>query len=66
MITATTMTTSAEAIGVARAAAQAGRPSAIAFTVETDGKLPSGESIASAIDAVGRCGASGRVAPPVT
>jgi homocysteine S-methyltransferase len=52
MITAITMTTSAEAIGVARAAAEAGRPCAISFTVETDGALPSGESIASAIDAV--------------
>jgi homocysteine S-methyltransferase len=52
MITATTMTTSAEAIGIARAAARVGRPSAIAFTVETDGRLPSGESLASAIDAV--------------
>ena len=64
MITAITMTTSAEAIGVARAAAQAGRPSAISFTVETDGKLPSGESIASAIDAVDSDAAeAGRAAP---
>ena len=45
LITAVTMTTSAEAIGVARAAARAGRPSAISFTVETDGTLPSGESL---------------------
>jgi homocysteine S-methyltransferase len=52
LITAITMTTSAEAIGVARAAARAGLPSAISFTVETDGKLPSGESLAQAIDAV--------------
>ena len=52
LITAITMTTSAEAIGVARAAARAGCPSAISFTVETDGKLPSGESIAGAIAAV--------------
>jgi homocysteine S-methyltransferase len=52
MITAITMTTSAEAIGVARAAARAGRPSAISFTVETDGALPSGELLHNAIDAV--------------
>src|SRR5262245_23789160 len=52
MITAVTMTTSAEAIGVARAAARAGRPSAISFTVETDGRLPSGERLGAAIDAV--------------
>jgi homocysteine S-methyltransferase len=52
MITAMTMTTSAEAIGVARAAAHAGAAVAIAFTVETDGRLPSGETVATAIDAV--------------
>ena len=52
MITAITMTTSAEGIGVARAAARAGRPSAISFTLETDGTLPSGESLRAAIDAV--------------
>lgn len=51
-ISAITMTTSAEAIGVARAAAQAGLPAAISFTVETNGSLPSGESLAQAIDAV--------------
>lgn len=48
-ITAITMTTSAEAIGVARAAAEVGRPCAISFTVETDGRLPSGEALAEAI-----------------
>ncbi len=64
MIAGITMTTSAEAIGVARAAAEAGRPSAISFTVETDGRLPSGESIASAIDAVDTDAAeAGRTAP---
>jgi homocysteine S-methyltransferase len=52
LITAITMTTSAEAIGVARAAARAGRPSAISFTVETDGTLPSGEALRGAIEAV--------------
>jgi homocysteine S-methyltransferase len=51
-ITAITMTTSAEAMGVARAASRAGCNSAISFTVETDGKLPSGESLAAAIQAV--------------
>lgn len=49
MITAITMTTSGEAIGVARAAAEVRRPSAISFTVETDGRLPSGESLGEAI-----------------
>jgi homocysteine S-methyltransferase len=52
LITAITMTTSAEAMGVARAAARAGRASAISFTVETDGKLPSGEALSAAILAV--------------
>src|SRR5689334_5994666 len=64
MITAVTMTTSAEAIGVARAAARAGRPSAISFTVETDGTLPSGERLGAAIDAVDADAAdAGREAP---
>lgn len=64
MITAITMTTSAEAIGVVRAAARAGRPCAISFTVETDGALPSGESLAAAIGAVDAdAAASGAEAP---
>ncbi len=52
MVTAVTMTYVAEAIGVARAATAAGLPVAIGFTVETDGRLPSGDSLAEAIDAV--------------
>jgi homocysteine S-methyltransferase len=64
LITAITMTTSAEAIGVARAAARAGLPSAISFTVETDGKLPSGESLAQAIDAVDADAADAGREPP--
>ncbi len=52
MVTAVTMTYSDEAIGVARAAADAGMPSAIHFTVETDGRLPSEESLGDAIAAV--------------
>jgi homocysteine S-methyltransferase len=64
VITAITMTTSAEAIGVARAAARAGLPAAISFTVETDGTLPSGESLAQAIDAVeDDAAAAARAAP---
>jgi S-methylmethionine-dependent homocysteine/selenocysteine methylase len=54
MVTAITMTSSAEAIGVARAAQRAGMPVAIAFTVETDGRLPSGESLHDAIAEVDR------------
>lgn len=51
MLGAITMTTSGEALGVARAAAELGLPCAISFTVETDGRLPSGESLAEAIAA---------------
>jgi S-methylmethionine-dependent homocysteine/selenocysteine methylase len=54
MLTAITMTTSGEAIGVAKAAAQAGLPCAISFTVETDGRLPSGETLQDAIDLTDR------------
>jgi homocysteine S-methyltransferase len=64
MITAITMTTSAEAIGIARAAARAQRPSAISFTVETDGRLPSGEPLRLAIDAVDADAAEAGRAPP--
>lgn len=51
MITATTMTSSAEAIGIARAASEADIPCVISFTVETDGRLPSGEKLGDAIAA---------------
>jgi S-methylmethionine-dependent homocysteine/selenocysteine methylase len=54
MITAITMTHSEEAIGVARAAAEAGLPAAISFTVETDGRLPSGQALGEAIEQVDR------------
>lgn len=52
MITAITMNTSEEAIGLARAAAQARVPAAISFTLETDGKLPSGMPLREAIETV--------------
>ena len=54
MVTAITMTYAEEAIGVARAAAQAGLPSAISFTVETDGRLPNGQGLGEAIEQVDR------------
>jgi homocysteine S-methyltransferase len=49
-ISAMTMTYVDEAIGIARASAAAGLPSVISFTVETDGRLPSGQALAEAID----------------
>ena len=49
MITAITMTHAEEAIGVARAARAVGMPVVISFTVETDGRLPTGQSLEDAI-----------------
>lgn len=49
MVSAITMNYTAEAIGIARAAREAGIPVAIAFTVETDGALPTGQSLRDAI-----------------
>jgi len=49
MITAITMTNASEAAGVTRAAAKAGMPVAISFTLETDGRLPTGQALPDAI-----------------
>jgi S-methylmethionine-dependent homocysteine/selenocysteine methylase len=49
MVTAITMTNVAEAIGVTRAAEAIGLPVAISFTLETDGRLPTGQNLAAAI-----------------
>ncbi len=52
MITAITMNYVEEALGIAQAARRAGMPVAISFTVETDGRLPTGQPLADAIRAV--------------
>ena len=52
MLAAVTMTTSAEALGISMAAHRVGLPVAISFTVETDGRLPSGEALGDAIEKV--------------
>lgn len=52
MVSAVTMNYLEEAVGIARAAKSAGLPSVISFTVETDGRLPSGEGLRSAIESV--------------
>jgi len=52
MVSAITMTYADEATGIARAAAAAGIPVAISFTVETDGRLPSGQALGEAIEQV--------------
>jgi len=49
MISAITMTYAEEAIGIARAAASVSLPAVISLTVETDGRLPSGQTLADAI-----------------
>jgi homocysteine S-methyltransferase len=54
MTTAFTLNTINEAIGVARAARNAGLPCALSFTVETDGRLVNGESLREAIETVDR------------
>jgi S-methylmethionine-dependent homocysteine/selenocysteine methylase len=57
LISAITMTYPAQAIGIARAAARHGLPHVLSFTLETDGRLPNGQALASAIaevdDAIG-------------
>lgn len=52
MISAITMTYPEEAIGIARAAQANDMPAVISFTVETDGKLPSGDTLRSAVEQV--------------
>jgi S-methylmethionine-dependent homocysteine/selenocysteine methylase len=52
MVSAITMTYVDEAIGIARAAYDAGVPSVISFTVETDGRLPSEQPLRAAIEQV--------------
>jgi S-methylmethionine-dependent homocysteine/selenocysteine methylase len=49
MVTAITMNYAEEAEGIVRAAKQAGMPVAVSFTVETDGLLPTGQSLESVI-----------------
>ena len=49
MVTAVTMTHVGEAVGVAKAAKAAGVPHALSFTVEVDGRLPSGQPLHEAL-----------------
>ena len=52
MVSALTLTYAEEAIGVTRAAQARRMPVVISFTVETDGKLPSGETLPQAVEQV--------------
>ncbi len=47
-----TLSYAEEAIGIVRASVDAGMPVVISFTVETDGRLPSGQLLAEAIEQV--------------
>jgi homocysteine S-methyltransferase len=52
MVTALTLTSTDEAIGIARTAKRANMPCVISFTVETDGNLITGRTLKDAIEAV--------------
>jgi S-methylmethionine-dependent homocysteine/selenocysteine methylase len=52
MVAAYTLPYAAEATGIVSAAVAAGVPAAISFTVETDGRLPSGQPLGEAIEQV--------------
>jgi len=52
LVSALTLTYANEAVGIARAVGRTGLPVAISFTVETDGRLPSGQTLGEAIEQV--------------
>ena len=52
LVTALTMNYVEEAIGITRAARRVGMPVVISFTVETDGRLPTEETLQAAIERV--------------
>ncbi|HRJ75534.1 MAG TPA: homocysteine S-methyltransferase family protein [Anaerolineales bacterium] len=52
LVTAITMNYVEEALGIAQAAKSLGMPVVISFTVETDGKLPTGQTLKDAIEQV--------------
>ena len=52
LVSAITMTYSNEALGITKAAIKQNLPVVLSFTVETDGHLPSGESLKDAIEKI--------------
>jgi S-methylmethionine-dependent homocysteine/selenocysteine methylase len=54
LVTTMTMTHVGEAAGIALAAKAANIPSVISFTTETDGRIPTGQTLGEAIEAVDR------------
>jgi S-methylmethionine-dependent homocysteine/selenocysteine methylase len=58
MITAMTMTHAGEALGIARAAKAVGVQVSMGLTVETDGRLPTGQPLGEAIEEIDASGAA--------
>ncbi len=56
LITALTLTTGDEAIGVVLAAREVGLPVSVGFTVETDGRLPDGSTLRATVEEVDQAG----------
>ncbi len=52
LVTVLTLTGTGEAVGIVRAARAAGVPVAVSFTVEQDGRLPDGTTLAAAVSEV--------------
>ena len=52
LVTAITITNVPEAVGIVRASRAAGLPVVVSFTLETDGRLPTGQSLREAIESV--------------
>lgn len=61
MVSAMTLTHSAEAIGIVRASKEIDTPVVIAFTLETDGRLPSGQSLGDAVNEVDQATGGGPI-----
>lgn len=59
MVSALTINTSEEAVGITQAAESTGIPVVISFTVETDGRLPSGQGLGEAIRTVDKATENG-------
>lgn len=52
LVSAMTFTNASEAVGFVRATQRIGVPAAVSFTIETDGRLPTGQPLDEAIDKV--------------
>jgi homocysteine S-methyltransferase len=59
LVSAFTINYTEEAIGITQAAQEAGIPAVISFTLETNGRLPSGQSLGEAITAVDQATGNG-------